>query len=380
MVFAHNGVDAYDRLFVNRFSRDFIAFFLTFLHPTQPLEGAIVIKIPDFGRPIRVRRLNNLRIALGTGWRIVQMKHYLGSIRPDVVIGNWVTTYGLYAWLSKWRPFILFAYGSDIVLDPNRSIFHRIITSKIVRTADLVLIDSAIQRRALLALGCSSEKIVQFPWFDPAGLRHVKGDSAIRKGMKWEDKRIAVSVRKHEPVYAIDTLIHAMPNVIAQSPDVRFLIFGKGTQTPALEKLARELHVDQFLHFAGNVSQTELLGYVKDCDIYVSTSLSDGCSSSLLEAMSLGVPAIVTAIPGNEEWISPGLNGLTFAKQNSQELSTAIIGLASNPKLGRALSQRAMVDVFAKVNWERAMNALVAKIRDVHSLYVTHEGADRPLG
>jgi glycosyltransferase involved in cell wall biosynthesis len=44
-------------------------------------------------------------------------------------------------------------------------------------------------------------------------------------------------------------------------------------------------------------------------DIYVSTSLYDGTSVSLLEAMGSGAFPIVTDIPSNREWISPGQNG-----------------------------------------------------------------------
>lgn len=370
LVFAHNGVDAYDRLFVNRLALDFETYFLTFLKPTQAFEEASIVKLPDFGKPLRTKKLNNIRIAAGTPWRIFQMKRHLSLIRPDVVIGNWVTTYGLYVWLSGWRPFVLFAYGSDIVVDPKRSLFHWIITRKVVQSADLVLIDSEVQRRALLALGCSPNRIVSFPWFDLTDLRLVSRDSTFRRKRNWEGKSIVVSVRKHEPIYAVDTLIRAIPTVIARSPNVRFLIFGSGTQTPALMKLASELNVNHFLHFAGNVSRKELLGYMKDCDVYVSTSLSDGSSSSLLEAMSFGIPVVVTAIPGNAEWILGHVNGLMFAKGDSEGLAGSIISLSSNPKEAHALAQRAKSELQARVRWEPAMRMLIKGIYDAWSRLV----------
>ena len=173
------------------------------------------------------------------------------------------------------------AYGRDIVLDPYRSLIHRFITTKVIRSADVVLVDSEIHRKAALSLACMPQRLVSFPWVNLDDLVGITNDSSLRCKMGWDDKMIVVSVRRHESYLAVDTLIRAIPFVVAKSQNVRFLVFGRGTQTQRLLKLAQDLKIERYVYFAGWVPRKELLRCVKDCDIYVSTSLTDGTSSSL---------------------------------------------------------------------------------------------------
>jgi len=55
--------------------------------------------------------------------------------------------------------------------------------------------------------------------------------------------------------------------------------------------------------------------------LYVSASHVDGSSISLLEAMACGLPALVSDIPGNLEWITPEVNGWAFSVGSSRALA-----------------------------------------------------------
>ena len=286
-------------------------------------------------------------------------------MRARIVIGNWVTTYGLYASLCGLRPFVLFAYGSDIMVEPYRSFVHRWLTMRVIRSADLVVVDSEVQRRALLSLGGLPGKTMCFPWIDLKDMSETVADRTLRNKLNWNDKIVVVSVRKHEPIYAVDTLIRAIPIVLARSSDVRFMVFGSGTQTSRLIRLAEELKAEQFVHFSGTVPRDKLLAHVKGCDIYVSTSLSDGTSSSLVEAMVLGVPVVVTSITGNAEWISDNVNGLMFEKEDSEGLARIIIDLARNSANRDRLAAAAMKHLRERVKWETASAELIRRMRDL---------------
>ena len=364
MLFCSYGSNVpYDPMFLNRFATQFETYLATFLPREQILDSnAKVILLRDFGRPLRHARINNLRIALSVFWRAIQIYRCVNATKPQVLVGSWVQTYGLYAKLSKQKPFILFAYGSDILVDPARSPLHRAITIHVVKSADLVLIDSEVQRRAVLSLGCLPQRIVSFPWFDEHALQGVHSDRTFRNRLGWRRKLIVVCSRTHEPRYSVDTLIRAMPRVVQEAPDVRFLIFGRGSQTPQLIRLAHELNVWPYVYFAGNAPRNQLLRYMKDCDLYVSTSLSDGTSSSLLEAILLGVPVIVTAIEGNREWITDGINGLMFPVRDTEQLARAIVDLAKNPLERKSLQHAARLGVKRRINWESSSQELLDKM------------------
>jgi len=369
LAFCHNGIDHYDKLFLDRFASEFETYLLTFLPPVLSFKRVRVIQLPDFGKTMKIRKLNNIRIAIGTLWRIIQLRRYLSSIKPDISIGNWVTTYGLYASICRQKPFVLFAYGSDIIVDPHRSFLHRLITARVIESADILLIDSEVQRRSVLALGCSPSKIVSFPWVNLDDLKEITADRTIRKRLKWQSKIVVVCVRKHEPIYSVDTLIRAIPLVLAKRPDVRFLIFGQGAQTRLLIQLAKELKVTGAVSFAGNVPRTQLLRYVKDCDVYVTPSLSDGCSSSLLEAMTLDTPVVVSSIPGNAEWISDGHNGVMFKPRDPTRLANAILRVVTNPQEAREYAHRASKEVRDRVDWRLASRELIERMYQAYATY-----------
>ena len=356
----------YDPLFLNRLADEFEAYLVTFSPREQIAHSdAKEVVLSDFLRPFRHSRINNLRIVLSIPWRAIQVRRCVRAMKPQIIVANWVPTYGLYAKLSKRRPFILFAYGSDIVDDPPRSPIHRAITVNVVKSADLVLIDCEVQRRALLSLGCLPEKIISFPWFNEQGIVSIDADSTLRDRLGWNRNLIVVCVRSHEALYSVDTLVRAVPQVVLQAPDVRFLIFGRGSQTHRLVELTHELNVMEFVHFAGSTPRDKLLGYMKDSDIYVSTSLSDGTSSSLLEAMFIGVPTVVTSIDANKEWVREGIDGLMFPVLDANQLAEAIVHLAQNPFRRRELSDAARKSVSQRVNWKSSSAELVNRMRSL---------------
>lgn len=365
MIYGNYGISLYDRLFLEALSSFFDIYLVTFSEPTQVPAGVHIVRLPDFGRPSNIRKINNLRMIVAALFRIIMFRFCAKCIEPDVVVGNIVQTYGLYSSLSGCKPFVLFAYGTDILIDAYRSFLHRFISSRIVRSADLVLVDSEVQRRAVRSLGCSPQKIISFPWVDIKQLQGVKRDQSIRTLLGWRHMPVVVSVRKLEPVYAVETLIRAIPAVVTQYPNARFLVFGDGSQSAHLTTLARELSVDSYIHFAGKYPRSSLLRYLQDCDVYVSTSVSDGCSSSLLEAMYLGIPVVVTSIPGNTEWIADRVSGLTFDKQDSGALAAAIVWLLAHPNEALRLSRIANELVSKRVNWDEAIRELVGRIYGV---------------
>ena len=60
-------------------------------------------------------------------------------------------------------------------------------------------------------------------------------------------------------------------------------------------------------------------------DLYVSTSLTDGSSVTLLEAMACNLPVLVSDIPGNQQWVDGGVNGFLFPPKHTACLREQIL-------------------------------------------------------
>lgn len=113
-------------------------------------------------------------------------------------------------------------------------------------------------------------------------------------------------------------------------------MLGNGSQAGLLRQILGQANVADNQHsgerhgshrvlFPGLVGFNDLPRYYRSADLYISASHSDGSSISLLEAMACGCPVVVSDIPGNCEWVQPGVNGWLFADGDADALAEAIL-------------------------------------------------------
>ena len=135
-------------------------------------------------------------------------------------------------------------------------------------------------------------------------------------------------------------------------------MLGNGSQAGMLRQVFSQSGVLEQVLFPGQVSQAELPRYYHMADLYISASHSDGTSISLLEAMACGRPALVSDIPGNREWITPGENGWRFPDGDAGALAQGIIQAYDNrshlPDMGKAARRLAE----QRADWEKNYPAL----------------------
>jgi glycosyltransferase involved in cell wall biosynthesis len=204
-----------------------------------------------------------------------------------------------------------------------------------------------------VALGAPAERTVVFPW--GVDLKHFSpGDgTALRRRLGWENAFVLLSTRSWKPGYGVETLITAFVRLATQVSSLRLLILGSGSQGPRLRKLLARAGLLERVHFAGSVGLEDLPAYYRAADLYLTASRSDGSSVSLLEAMACGLPALVSDIPGNREWVSSEENGWRFAVDRpdalAEILGTAIAAGERLPKMG--LRSRSITE--ARADWER---------------------------
>lgn len=356
VVYTHDGTNVYDLFFLEHLTGKHIVHFLTFnSDPRFVPANAIVIKMPEplTLSAIKADMIEGIRMYFFCFLRALILRLYLKQIRPSIVLGNMATKYGFYSALSGFKPFILIIWGSDILVAPKRFFLFRCIAKFSLKKADAVIVDSDVQEKAAVELGCDPRKILKFPWFDLESVNVEFSRDEIRKQLGWASNPIVICVRKHEPIYGVEYLIEAIPPVIKKIPESRFLIIGKGQLSEKLMRRVRDLRMEKYVKFVGEVERKDLLLYLNAADVYVSPSLSDGTSASLLEAMALGIPPVVTEIAGNVEWIKNGWSGILVPAKNSQQLAEKMALLINNQRLRRQISQNALKTVKAKVNWRK---------------------------
>lgn len=274
------------------------------------------------------------------------------KIKPDIVHAGYLLTYGFYAALAHYHPLLQMAWGSDVLIAPKSRVYRPIVKYSL-KHADLVTIDCEKGKKAIVKLGYPVENIVVFPWgidfkkFNP----RVDGKN-VRKKLDWEDNLIIVCTRQHRPIYGMEYLIKAIPHVIRREPTARFLLIGSGPLTENLKQLVKELSVEKYVKFTGWIPNEELPKYLAASDIYVSSSLSDGTSVCLLEAMAVGLPVVVTDVDAILEWVTDGENGLVVPKKNPVALAKAICKLLEDDNLRKKFGEKNYKIARERASWD----------------------------
>jgi len=253
-------------------------------------------------------------------YKVFKIRRILKIIKPDILHAHWATNYGFLAALSGFHPYVLTSHGSDILIDPNKSLISKCFVKYALRKADLINSVADHVTKSIFKLNVRNNKIVTFQYgidtsvFNSAGFNN-NGESNIK----------IISVRDLEWRYNVDMLIKAIPIILIENSNSEFLILGDGPQKNGLINLTRQLSINKHVKFLGLVKHNKISEYYRISDIYVSTSLTDGSSIALVEALACGLFPIVTDIPANREWIIDGKNGFLVSSNSHEELAKKTI-------------------------------------------------------
>jgi glycosyltransferase involved in cell wall biosynthesis len=162
-----------------------------------------------------------------------------------------------------------------------------------------------------------------------------------------EDAFVVGCTAMMRPVKGVDVLIQAVASLLNKLPQLHLLLIG-GIKDPAIEKLVETFPDPSRLHLTGYRNDATQLATL--CDVTVMASKTrEGFPKSVIEAMSQGVPAIVTNVGGMPELVGHGSAGVVVPPSNVPALAEAISSLYNDRERAREigrLGQRRIVEVF----------------------------------
>lgn len=141
------------------------------------------------------------------------------------------------------------------------------------------------------------------------------------------------------PVKNHTLLFRAFRPALSANPHLRLWMVGDGSERKALERLADELGISAQVTFWGQ--QLDVAPFFSAADAFIMSSKSEGLPLSLLQAFSLGLPAIVTDVGGMAEVVRLARAGLTVPVTAPAELTKGILWLADNKAKAESLSRAA---------------------------------------
>jgi glycosyltransferase involved in cell wall biosynthesis len=124
----------------------------------------------------------------------------------------------------------------------------------------------------------------------------------------------------------------------AQGEGLRLILVGSGPMEADLRAEAERLGVSRQVEFAGPHADVE--NWYPRFDLYLNTSVYEGMSNTLLEAMAAGLPLIASRVPGNAAWLREGENARFFSPGDAESLAAAIRSLRENGEAAATMAAR----------------------------------------
>jgi len=158
--------------------------------------------------------------------------------------------------------------------------------------------------------------------------------------------------------------IDAIPRVRAAAGDVRFVLVGDGALRADLERQAAEAGVGaDALTFAG--WRTDVPDWLALFDVFVSSSVLEGLGTSVMQAMAMETPVVVTTAGGLPEIVDDGQNGLLVPPADAAALADGIIQLLNDAGLRARMATAGRRSVAERFTPDRMVEGTLAVYGDV---------------
>ena len=284
-----------------------------------------------------LKMINGVRF-MNVPLAMIQIARIISREAPDILHAHQVTQSGFWCALCGFHPYVLTAWGSDIVVQPKKSKLIKWKATFALKRADMITCDAQHMVERMVEMGVAREKIkLIYFGVDTEKFNAKKRDAKIKEELNiTSDSPIVISLRGMSPIYDLESLVKAAPLVLEKVPEVKFIIVGDGEQRSYLENLATSLAVIDSIRFVGPVSNSDIPRYLASSDVYVSTSLSDaGLAASTAEAMACELPTVVTDFGDNSHWVKEGQGGYVIPVKSPSLLAERIVYLLENENIRR---------------------------------------------
>ncbi|MEV0209983.1 glycosyltransferase family 4 protein [Streptomyces sp. NPDC050788] len=206
----------------------------------------------------------------------------------------------------------------------------------------------------------AAQRMVQLPpGVDEKTFHPASGGDAVRARLRLADRPVVVCVSRLVPRKGQDTLVLAMPRILAAEPDAALLIVGGGPYEKELRKLARETGVADSVRFTGAVPWSELPAHYGAGDVFAMPCRTrrggldvEGLGIVYLEASATGLPVVAGDSGGAPDAVLDGETGWVVRGGSPEEAADRIVALLGDAELRRRMGERGREWVEEKWRWD----------------------------
>ena len=281
-------------------------------------------------------------------------KKIVREFKPDIIHTGYVWQVGALAAYAKVHPHLSMPWGSDILLEPDKKFFVKTIVKKVMRSCDHVQCDAEyVKEKIVKDYGVTPEKITVFPWGIDLSLFKPDKSAGFRSKLNISpDKFVLIFNRYLEEVYGVNCLLKAFNEFAKDKNDAVLLLVSEGSLKNTVVNFIETHGLEKKVRLVGRVPNTQLPAILNCSDVYISTSLSDGTSLSLLEALACGLGIIVTDVPAIKEWVSDD-NGIVVGIKNIPAITEAMEKYYTNRDLIKKHGEKNIRIAQKQADWDK---------------------------
>ena len=290
------------------------------------------------------------------GFRLLDdLRRVIRHVKPDLIQAGPIQRSAFLVALTGFHPLVSMSWGYDLLHDAKINPFWRWATRYTLHHSDAMIGDCNTIRQLAISYGMQDDRIITYPW--GVDIHHFNVPTFQRVKVPTFS---LLSTRGFEPIYGIDVIARAFVIAARKRPELHLTMLGNGSQAAAIRQIFLVDGVYDRVHFPGQVTYADLPTYYQNADLYISASHSDGTSISLLEAFACGTPVVVSDIPGNQEWVTPGENGWLFPDGDAEALATVILEVIDKRLVLPEMGYKARRLAETRADWEKNFPKLIA--------------------
>lgn len=272
-----------------------------------------------------------------TKWRYLLAGLSLGRLAPylnlDIVHGHYATSAGIICMLAGCRPYVITAHGSDLIRSMNSPIWRPILRRSLSGAACVNPVSEELACYAR-TLGVPDERLL----VATLGVDTRFFVFAPRARLSQPVKLLCT--RALGEVYDPATIVGGCRVLRREGVDFTMTFAATGPLQSGLQRLAEDYGIRDRVVFLGGYDNTTLPDLLRRHDIYVSASLWDGTSISLLEAMSAGIYPVISRIASNKAWCDETAGPMMFECGDVEGFAAAVMAALSDEEMRQAVLAR----------------------------------------
>jgi glycosyltransferase involved in cell wall biosynthesis len=362
LLYRKGGIAVYNLDMLRAFNKTFLA------------DEAIVLTMNDRNNPSEYGFRNNIKIKnCGNFGRfrkiifVLRAVYYSVRLRPKLIICGHINmgvlclaikrTFGL--------SYMVCAYGIDVWNISKKTHIRALeealfITSISRYTKDKIMEQTAISAERIILLPNSVDGDKFYP--------KEKRNNLLKKYDLEESKLILTVCRlsNTEKYKGYDMVINALPAVLMEIPNAKYMIVGDGDDLPRVLRIVKEHGLDHKVIFAGFAPDEDLIDYYNLCDVFVMPSKKEGFGFVFLEALACGKPVVAGDKDGSRDALLDGKLGILVDPDNVDEIADAIIKVLKREVSERLLDgeylRKRVLEVYGFDRFKERVEALIKGI------------------